>query len=76
MVGSLSKPVQNLLVNSGGELPEKYIYKGEDGAIDTNFPQIDVPVIDLSLLSSSSPTGEQEKELTKLRSAFSTCGCF
>ncbi|KAF7153072.1 hypothetical protein RHSIM_Rhsim01G0050400 [Rhododendron simsii] len=74
MAESLSKPVQELIV-SGGELPEKYIYKkGEHAATDVSYPPIEVPVIDLSLLASQSAAGEEE--LGKLRSALGSCGCF
>ncbi|GFP94035.1 protein srg1 [Phtheirospermum japonicum] len=50
--------------------PEKYILKDGIGGID--FPLLEVPVIDLSLLASSSPQGE--KEVEKLHLAFSSCG--
>jgi len=74
MAESLSKPVQELLVN-GGELPEKYIYKkGENGVADASYPLIEVPIIDMSLLTSQSAAGEEE--LGKLRSALGSCGCF
>ncbi|KAF7154702.1 hypothetical protein RHSIM_Rhsim01G0058400 [Rhododendron simsii] len=73
MAESLSKPVQELIV-TGGELPEKYIYKkGENAATDVSYPPIEVPVIDLSLLASQSTAGEEE--LGKLRSALGSCGC-
>ncbi|XAR66842.1 Codeine 3-O-demethylase [Bertholletia excelsa] len=73
VVEPLSKPVQELLA-SGGDLPEKYIYKGEDGDIGTSFPVLEVLVIDLSLLTSSSTSAQEE--LVKLQSALSFCGCF
>ncbi|KAL6974076.1 hypothetical protein U1Q18_028258 [Sarracenia purpurea var. burkii] len=73
IVESLSRPVQGLLSDTD-EPPERYLYKGEDGAIDGSFPVMEVPVIDLNLLTSSSPAGEDE--LGKLRSGLGSCGCF
>ncbi|THG08112.1 hypothetical protein TEA_021303 [Camellia sinensis var. sinensis] len=74
MVESLvSKPVQEVVANSSNQVPERYIYKGEDGAIDASFPLLEVSVIDiLRLLNSSS----DDDELLKLRSALASCGCF
>jgi len=75
MAESLLKPVQELLL-SNHELPERYIYKGEDGANigGAVFPLLEVPVVDLGLLSS--PSVAREEELRKLRSGLSSCGCF
>ncbi|PSS08413.1 hypothetical protein CEY00_Acc18769 [Actinidia chinensis var. chinensis] len=73
MIESLSNPVQELAV-SGEDPPEKYVYKGEDGAIDASFLVMEVPLIDMSLLTSSSAAGDEE--LKKLRSALAYCGCF
>lgn len=70
---SLSKPVQELAMDRDS-LPERYIYKGTDGAIDISSPVMEIPVIDLNCLSSSSPSAE--KELEKLRLSLSFCGCF
>ncbi|KAE8669054.1 hypothetical protein F3Y22_tig00112260pilonHSYRG00036 [Hibiscus syriacus] len=70
------KTVQELAAIGGKEVPERYIRKADnsgDGALDVCFPVLDVPIIDLQLLaSSSSNSGE---ELDKLRSALSSCGC-
>lgn len=68
-VESLTRAVQELSAAVSGP-PEKYILK--DGIGGTDFPVLQVPVIDLSLLTSSSP--EAEKELEKLKLAFSSCG--
>ncbi|GFS41755.1 2-oxoglutarate (2OG) and Fe(II)-dependent oxygenase superfamily protein [Actinidia rufa] len=73
MVESLSNPVQELAV-SGEDPPEKYVYKGEHGAIDASFLVMEIPLIDMSLLTSSSAAGDEE--LQKLRSALASCGCF
>ncbi|KAL6974071.1 hypothetical protein U1Q18_028253 [Sarracenia purpurea var. burkii] len=73
VVEPVSKPVQGLL-SGADETPEICLYKGEEGAIDASFPQMEVPIIDLNLLTSSSPVGEDE--LGKLRSALGSCGCF
>ncbi|KAA8535183.1 hypothetical protein F0562_030186 [Nyssa sinensis] len=69
----LSKPVQELVIN-GDELPQRYVCKAGDGVIGASFPLMDVPVIDLSLLTSSPDVGEAE--LKKLQMALSYCGCF
>ncbi|XP_042066877.1 protein SRG1-like [Salvia splendens] len=50
--------------------PEKYLLK--DGIGGPNFPLLAVPAIDLGLLTASSPLGE--RELDKLKLAFSSCG--
>ncbi|XP_057767953.1 protein SRG1-like [Salvia miltiorrhiza] len=50
--------------------PEKYLLK--DGIGGPEFPVLAVPAIDLTLLSASSPQGE--RELEKLKLAFSSCG--
>ncbi|KAK6151688.1 hypothetical protein DH2020_014323 [Rehmannia glutinosa] len=68
-VESLAKAVQELSTNAATP-PEKYILK--DGIGGTAFPVLEVPVLDLSLLNSSSPEGE--KEVEKLRLAFASCG--
>lgn len=70
---SLPKPVQELAMDRDS-LPERYIYKGSDGAIDISFPVMEIPVVDLNCLSYSSPSAE--KELEKLRLSLSSCGCF
>ncbi|KAA8522957.1 hypothetical protein F0562_009380 [Nyssa sinensis] len=73
VVEPLSKPVQELTLD-GDELPQRYVYKGGDGVIDASFPQLEVPVIDVGyLISSSNISGE---ELEKLQSALSTRDCF
>lgn len=65
------KSVQELVIN-GEELPENYIRKdGDRGILDV--PLVEIPVVDLGLLASSSTSGE---ELEKLRSALSSWGCF
>ncbi|KAA8522958.1 hypothetical protein F0562_009381 [Nyssa sinensis] len=70
----VSQPVQELVID-GDQLPERYICKENDrGIIDASVPLIEIPVIDLSLLTNSSSTGRQE--LDKLQSALSSWGCF
>lgn len=70
------KTVQEVLIQEE-QVPEKYIHKVEDGGVpvpDASPPQLlDVPVIDLALLSASSITAD---EFEKLRSALDTLGCF
>ncbi|KAF8393129.1 hypothetical protein HHK36_021370 [Tetracentron sinense] len=76
-VVSLSKLVQELAIN-GDELPPQYIFRdAKDSPIKASPVLSSIPVIDLSLLSSSSsPSTKEEEELEKLRSALSWCGCF
>ncbi|KAL2479550.1 2-oxoglutarate (2OG) and Fe(II)-dependent oxygenase superfamily protein [Abeliophyllum distichum] len=68
---SLAKAVQELAINTSAP-PEKYIRKEGIGGSPSEFPYLDIPVLDLSLLNSSSP--EAEEELKRLRLAFSSCG--
>ncbi|OMO73177.1 codeine O-demethylase-like protein [Corchorus capsularis] len=66
----LAKTVQELAAGNIKEVPERYIRK--DSTLETSFPVLEIPTIDLELLASSSTNGE---ELEKLRSALSFCGC-
>ncbi|KAL2517620.1 Iron/ascorbate family oxidoreductase [Abeliophyllum distichum] len=70
---SLAKAVQELAINTSAP-PENYIRKEGIGGSSSEFPYLDIPVLDLSLLNSSSP--EAEEELKRLRLAFSSCGYF
>uniref|UniRef100_A0A803MXP8 Fe2OG dioxygenase domain-containing protein n=1 Tax=Chenopodium quinoa TaxID=63459 RepID=A0A803MXP8_CHEQI len=65
------KPVQELL--ESGVVPEMYLQqlKDEHQVGDGPLPLMDGPIIDFSLLSSFN-----SEELSKLRSALSTWGCF
>ncbi|KAL1563450.1 protein SRG1-like [Salvia divinorum] len=64
---ALCKTVEEL-IDSGDELPERYIWSG---LIDLSVPLAsDIPVIDVAHLSSSAP------ELLRLRSALTSWGCF
>ncbi|CAK9163530.1 unnamed protein product [Ilex paraguariensis] len=66
--------VQELVI-TGDDLPERYIYKDSDyGVMDASLPLMNMPIIDIGRLKSSSPTGEEELE--NLRSALSSWGCF
>ncbi|KAM7268177.1 hypothetical protein ACFE04_010343 [Oxalis oulophora] len=68
-----SNTVQQLIINNGqGQLPHKYFYNDHKEALDSSFPLLDVPIVDLSLLSNS----REDIELEKLKSALSSCGCF
>ncbi|KAK6945175.1 Isopenicillin N synthase-like, Fe(2+) 2OG dioxygenase domain [Dillenia turbinata] len=72
-----TKSVQQMSMD-GDEPPERYFVKdGRFGAIDTSPPQASIPIINMSLFSSSSsPSSKEEKEeLNKLRSAFCSWGC-
>lgn len=63
---SVAKTVEELSAG-GSSPPERYILK--DGIGGTEFPVMDVPVIDLALLSSSSP-----QELDRLGQGLNFCG--
>lgn len=69
-----SKTVHELII-SGQELPEKYIYKGNDAAtLGDSLPLMKIPVIDVGRLTS--PSFNREQELEKLRSALCFWDCF
>lgn len=70
-VPSLAKAVQELATNTS-TTPERYILKESTGGKASELPYLDIPILDLSLLNSSSP--EAEEELKRLRLAFSSCG--
>ncbi|XP_047271152.1 uncharacterized protein LOC124885292 [Capsicum annuum] len=68
------KPVQEM-VKDGDEMPDEYVCKDfHYGTIDDDVPVIDIPVVDLKVLTSSSACGREE--LGKLRSALSSSGYF
>ncbi|XP_057968836.1 protein SRG1-like [Malania oleifera] len=67
-----SQTVEELFMNNE-ELPENYIHKDSKGFMDASPSSMEIPVIDLGLLISSSPTVE---ELEKFRAALSSWGCF
>lgn len=67
-MGSVPRTVQELAAKEE-EIPQNYLHKEGDGGAP-NAPPMDVPVVDIALLSSSS------EELQKLCSALNTWGCF
>ncbi|CAI9782426.1 unnamed protein product [Fraxinus pennsylvanica] len=69
----LAKAVEELAISTSAP-PEKYIRKEGLGGSASELPYLDIPVLDLSLLNSSTP--EAEEELKKLRIGFSSCGYF
>ncbi|KAK8682985.1 hypothetical protein V6N13_039061 [Hibiscus sabdariffa] len=68
----LAKSVQEMSVNGDEPPPEFHVKDGSLGCTDSSHLSlsVSVPIIDLSLLSSS------EKELQKLRFALESGGCF
>lgn len=71
----LSKRVQEMVLN-GEEPPPPYICRDGDETEDFS-PLLDsIPIIDISLFSSSAPIRKQEEELEKLKSALCSWGCF
>uniref|UniRef100_A0A5B6YVH9 Fe2OG dioxygenase domain-containing protein n=1 Tax=Davidia involucrata TaxID=16924 RepID=A0A5B6YVH9_DAVIN len=72
----LTKRVQDMVLN-GEEPPLPYICRDGDDTEDDSTPTSPIPIIDMSLLSSSTPsTTEYEEELQKLKSALCSWGCF
>ena len=70
----LSRRVQEMVLK-GEEPPPLYICRDDDTE-DVCSALSSIPVIDLSLLSSSATICEQEEELQKLKSALCSWGCF
>ncbi|KAJ6992531.1 hypothetical protein NC653_015809 [Populus alba x Populus x berolinensis] len=69
----ISNSVQEMALN-GKEPPVKYFCKGNDvGVLDASVPLIDIPVVDLGLLTSPSTSAQ---ELEKFHLAVSSRGCF
>jgi hypothetical protein len=69
----ISNSVQEMALN-GEEPPVKYFCKGNDvGVLDASVPLIDIPVVDLGLLTSPSTSAQ---ELEKFHLAASSWGCF
>ncbi|PHU11293.1 hypothetical protein BC332_18223 [Capsicum chinense] len=68
------KPIQEM-VKDGDEMPDEYVCKDfHYGTIDDDVAIIDILVVDLKVLTSSSACGREE--LGKLRSALSSWGYF
>ena len=69
----ISISVQEMALN-GKEPLVKYFCKENDvGVLDASVPLIDIPVVDLGLLTSSSTSAQ---ELEKFHLAVSSRGCF
>ncbi|KAL5697843.1 hypothetical protein ACHQM5_028953 [Ranunculus cassubicifolius] len=68
----LAKRVEELSINCD-EPPPSFIRRDDDDTPTNESPSLSIPVIDLHLLSSSSSTA-REKELEKLKLAFTSCG--
>jgi len=72
-IESKSKSVQELVMNNE-EPPGNYFYEdGVNGVLDRSLPVLEMPVIDISRLTSPSTSRE---EVEKLHSALISCGCF
>ncbi|TXG69414.1 hypothetical protein EZV62_004349 [Acer yangbiense] len=73
----LSKRVQEMFLNDEEPPPTPYICRDGDTAEKVSAPLSLVPIIDLSLFSSSStPYTKQQQEPEKLISELSSWGCF
>ncbi|XP_022714793.1 protein SRG1-like [Durio zibethinus] len=71
----LSRRVQEMVIN--GQEPESlYICRDEEEAKNVPSPLAPIPIIDLSLFSSSTLSATREEELQKLKSALCCWGCF
>nr|XP_009797810.1 PREDICTED: protein SRG1 isoform X1 [Nicotiana sylvestris] len=63
------------IVKDGDEIPDKYVSKDfQYGAIDDDVLIMDIPLVDMKVLTSSSACGREE--LGKLQSALCSWGCF
>ncbi|XP_011017896.1 PREDICTED: protein SRG1-like [Populus euphratica] len=72
-IESKSKSVQELVMKNE-EPPGNYFYEdGVNGVLDSSLPVLEMPVIDISRLTSPSTSRE---EVEKLHSALISCGCF
>ncbi|GAB4828223.1 hypothetical protein Ancab_035136 [Ancistrocladus abbreviatus] len=72
---SPAKPKAVEAIRINGRVPKEYIHKEEDfEATGSCVPTMEIPVIDLALVSF--PSAEGEAELKNLYSALSSCGCF
>ncbi|PHT42471.1 hypothetical protein CQW23_16496 [Capsicum baccatum] len=68
------KPVQKM-VKDGDEMPEEYVCKDfHYGTIDDDVPIMDISIVDLKVLTSSSAS--RREELGKLKSALTSWGYF
>lgn len=63
--------VQEIVINSGHEIPKGYLNNLENVDGSTSVPLMDAPAIDMGLLASRSPD-----ELAKFRSILTSWGCF
>lgn len=74
---SLSKHVQQMSTD-GDDPPPSYLVKDGTGITNPSPPLVPIPVIDLSLLSSSALLSSKGgvDELEKLKLALSSWGCF
>ncbi|WRX26741.1 Oxoglutarate/iron-dependent dioxygenase - like 10 [Theobroma cacao] len=71
----LSRRVQEMVIN-GAEPESLYICRDEKEDEDVPSPLAPIPIIDLSLFSSSTLSTKREEELQKLKSALCSWGCF
>lgn len=71
----LSKRVQEMVLN-GEEPPALYVCRDGDVSKEVSSALSSIPIIDVSLLSTSAPSTKKEEELEKLRSALCSWGCF
>jgi hypothetical protein len=71
----LSKRVQEMVLN-GEEPPPLYVCRDGDETEEVSSTLSSIPIIDVSLFSTSAPSSKQEEELEQLRSALCSWGCF
>ncbi|KAK9078809.1 hypothetical protein SSX86_002867 [Deinandra increscens subsp. villosa] len=76
---SLPAKTAQQMSTDGDHPPSKYIFNPTStkfGPLQTSPPFAPIPIIDLTRLVSSPDQNDQQSELSKLRSALSTWGCF
>ena len=77
-VGSLAKSLQEMSMNGTEPPPQYFLKENSIKPMDSFLPSDPIPIIDISLFSSSSSLSskEGEDELEKLKSALTSWGCF
>ena len=79
VVSPLGQSVQEMSMNGNEPPPQYFLKENSIHPMDSFLPSDPIPIIDISLLSSSSSLssrGGEEEELQKLKSALTSWGCF
>ncbi|KAL6331536.1 hypothetical protein AAG906_011476 [Vitis piasezkii] len=79
VVSPLGQSVQEMSMNGNEPPPQYFLKENSIQPMDSFHPSDPIPIIDISLLSSSSSLsskGGEEEELQKLKSTLTSWGCF